>query len=135
MHLFVYGTLRKTPSPRSNSDAHQRFLSNAFYCGTASVSGQLISLGSYPALVLDDTSGKKVKGEIFKIEASDLQKLDEYEEIDLHSTDNEYQRIQKSILADSGESYSVWVYVLDQSFLNNKNKKFEIIESGDWCAE
>lgn len=135
MHLFVYGTLRKKSSPRSNSDAYRRFLSNAFYCGTASVSGQLISLGSYPALILDNGTGMQVKGEIFKIDAKDLQTLDEYEEIDPQSPNNEYQRIQKNIRADSGEEYSVWIYVLDQSFLSNKNKKFEIIESGDWCAE
>jgi gamma-glutamylcyclotransferase (GGCT)/AIG2-like uncharacterized protein YtfP len=135
MHLFVYGTLRKTPSPRSNSDSHQRFLSNALYCGTASVAGQLISLGSYPALILDEHSNHKVKGEIFKIDASDLQTLDEYEEIDPHSSNNEYQRIHKNILADSGDEYFVWIYVLDHSFFVKNQDKYDVIESGDWCAE
>jgi gamma-glutamylcyclotransferase (GGCT)/AIG2-like uncharacterized protein YtfP len=129
MYLFVYGTLRQTPSLRGNNQAYHRFLSQARYCGTASVEGQLVSLGTYPALILNDHAKNQVKGEIFKIEEKDLQKLDEYEEIDPHSSHNEYQRIQKEIIADSGKHYAVWMYVL-----NNKAGDYEIIESGDWCA-
>jgi gamma-glutamylcyclotransferase (GGCT)/AIG2-like uncharacterized protein YtfP len=129
MYLFVYGTLRQTPSPRGNNDAHSRFLSQASYCDTASVDGQLISLGTYPALILNSHAKSQVKGEIFKIEETDLQKLDEYEEIDPHSNHNQYQRVQKEIIAESGMHYSVWVYVL-----NNNAGDYEIIESGDWCA-
>ena len=129
MYLFVYGTLRKTPSARGNNDAHQRLLSQASYCGTAWIQGQLVSLGAYPALILNDHAEARVKGEIFKIAEKDLQQLDAYEEVDPHSNHNEYQRIQKEIIADCGNAYSVWVYVL-----NNNSGNYEVIESGDWCT-
>lgn len=133
MYLFVYGTLRKTASARGNNDAHQRFLSQALYCGTASVAGQLVSLGAYPALILNDQAIHRVKGEIFKIAEKDLQQLDAYEEVDPHSSHNEYQRIQKDVIADCGKRYSVWVYVLNNNAGNNTDN-YEVIESGDWCA-
>jgi gamma-glutamylcyclotransferase (GGCT)/AIG2-like uncharacterized protein YtfP len=133
MYLFVYGTLRRKPSPRTKKKslgkAHQRFLINSPYCGEASVKGYLYSLGEYPGLILDETSTLNIKGEIFQIEESDLHKLDEYEEIDPLSTNNEYQRIQTEITADSGERFLAWVYIL-----NDVNRKREIIQSGDWCA-
>jgi gamma-glutamylcyclotransferase (GGCT)/AIG2-like uncharacterized protein YtfP len=129
MYLFVYGTLRQTASSRGNNDAHRRFLSQASFCGTASVAGQLVSLGAYPALILNDYANSQVKGEIFKITENDLKKLDEYEEIDPRSNHNQYQRIQKEIIAESGIHYSAWIYAL-----NNNDGDYEIIESGDWCA-
>jgi gamma-glutamylcyclotransferase (GGCT)/AIG2-like uncharacterized protein YtfP len=133
MYLFVYGTLRRKPSPRTKHSllnaAHQRFLVHAKYCDEASVKGYLYSLGEYPGLILDENSMHQIKGEIFQIEESDLQKLDEYEEIDPLSTSNEYQRIQTEITADSGERFLAWVYIL-----NDGDRKREIIQSGDWCA-
>jgi gamma-glutamylcyclotransferase (GGCT)/AIG2-like uncharacterized protein YtfP len=133
MYLFVYGTLRRKPSPRTKQaslgEAHQRFLINSHYCGEALVNGYLYSLGEYPGLILDENTTGQVKGEIFQIEESDLKKLDEYEEIDPLSTNNEYQRIQTEITADSGERFLAWVYIL-----NDVDRKRKIIQSGDWCA-
>jgi gamma-glutamylcyclotransferase (GGCT)/AIG2-like uncharacterized protein YtfP len=133
MYLFVYGTLRRKPSPRTKKvslgKAHLHFLINSPYCGEASVKGYLYSLGEYPGLILDETSTLNIKGEIFQIEESDLHKLDEYEEIDPLSTSNEYQRIQKIIIDNSGNNFLAWIYVL-----KDKNRIIEPIDSGDWCS-
>lgn len=128
MHLFVYGTLRKTHSPRAAS-AHTQFLSDAIFCGAASVKGHLYSLGHYPGLLLDDDSPTNVKGEIYQINQKTLAILDEYEEIDQAKTNNEYQRINKMITNDQGEKFSVWIYMVNQ-----KPAGKELIESGDWCS-
>lgn len=129
MHLFVYGTLRKTYSPRAAS-AHSRFLSKAAYCGTAYIKGYLYSLGNYPALVFDENSPTQVKGEIYQIDEKTLTILDEYEEIDPQNPNNEYQRRQIEILIDQGKRLSAWVYVMNQ-----QPDGKELIESGDWCEE
>ncbi len=129
MHLFVYGTLRKTYSSRAAS-AHSRFLSDAVYCGTASISGYLYSLGNYPALIFDEHSPILVKGEIYQIDEKTLTILDEYEEIDPQNPNNEYQRRQLEIITDRGNALSVWAYVMNQ-----EPDGKELIESGDWCCE
>lgn len=127
MYLFVYGTLRKTFSPRAAS-AHSRFLSDASYCGAASIKGYLYSLGNYPAFVFDENSPTLVKGEIYQINEKTLTALDEYEEIDPQNPDNEYRRCKLDITTDQGQPLSVWVYLMNQQ----PNGK-ELIESGDWC--
>lgn len=127
MHLFVYGTLRKTFSPRAAS-AHSRFLSDAIYCGTACITGYLYSLSNYPALVFDENSPSLVKGEIYQIDENTLTTLDEYEEIDSQNPNNEYQRCKLDIITDQGQALSVWVYVMNQ-----KPDGKELIQSGDWC--
>lgn len=132
MYLFVYGTLRRTPSHRSGNSAHDKFLSQAIYCGTASIAGHLISLGAYPALIVDSNSTTNVKGEIYRIQESDLVALDLYEEIEPLSTNNEFQRVQKPITSDAGEQFSVWIYLLNSD--EGDYKKYDVIESGDWCA-
>ena len=129
MYLFVYGTLRKSPSPRAAS-AHSRFLSDAIYCGTASIAGYLYSLGNYPAFVFDENSLSLVKGEIYQIDEKTMAILDEYEEIDPQNPNSEYQRLQIEILTDQGQALSVWVYVMNQ-----KSDGKELIPSGDWCEE
>jgi gamma-glutamylcyclotransferase (GGCT)/AIG2-like uncharacterized protein YtfP len=129
MYLFVYGTLRKTFSPRAAS-AHSRFLSDAIYCGTAPITGYLYSLGNYPALVFDENSPALVKGEIYQIDEKTLIILDEYEEIDPQNPNNEYQRRQIEIITDQGNTLTVWVYLMNQ-----KRDGKELIPSGDWCEE
>ena len=129
MYLFVYGTLRKTFSPRAAS-AHSRLLSDAIYCGTASIAGYLYSLGNYPALVFDENSPSLVKGEIYQNDEKTLAILDEYEEIDPQKPNSEYQRLQIEILTDQGQALSVWVYLMNQ-----KPDGKELIQSGDWCEE
>lgn len=128
MYLFVYGTLRKTPSPRAIS-AHSKFLSDAIFCGIASVKGYLYSLGHYPGLLLDDDSPTSVKGEIYQISEKTLATLDEYEEIDPTKTNNEYHRIKKIITDGEGENFSVWIYAIAR-----KPEGKELIESCDWCS-
>lgn len=129
MYLFVYGTLRKSPSPRAAS-AHSRFLSDAIYCGTACITGYLYSLGNYPAFVFNENSLSLVKGEIYQIDEKTMAILDEYEEIDPQNPNNEYQRCKLDITTDQGQAISVWVYLMNQ-----KPDGKELIESGDWCCE
>lgn len=71
--LFVYGTLqrgecsdlsRKKPVPR--------------YLGEGQVRGWLYDLGHCPALVLDE-AGPVVQGEVFELESSLFEELDEWE--------------------------------------------------------
>lgn len=71
--LFVYGTLqrgecsdisRKKPAPR--------------YLGEGRVRGWLYDLGHCPALVLDE-AGPVVQGEVFELESSLFDELDEWE--------------------------------------------------------
>jgi len=130
MHLFVYGTLRKKPSSRVLNTVHQQFLSQAMFCGEAKLNGYLYSLGSYPGLLLDDLAESQVTGEIYQINETDLELLDAYEEIDNDSENTEYQRILKTIVSDSGEKFSVWIYVMKTS-----TNGIELIISGDWCAD
>lgn len=128
MYLFVYGTLRKTPSPYAAS-LHNNFLADAVFCGTASIKGCLYKLSHYPGLFIDDNSPIDVKGEIYKIDETTLTILDEYEEIDPAKNNNEYRRINKIITNNEGDSFSAWIYVINQ-----KPEGKKLIESGDWCS-
>lgn len=127
MHLFVYGTLRKAYSSRASS-LHHKFLSDAIFCGTASIKGYLYLLGHYPGLVPDENSPTHVQGEIYQINKKILATLDEYEEIDPDKTDNEYQRINRIVTNGHGENFSAWVYVMNQ-----QPEGQQLIVSGDWC--
>lgn len=74
----VYGTLKK------NYSNHSYFLTNAKYMGDAFVDGLLFHKGNFPMLVAQPTEvalrqGMKIKVEVYKVTADQLEKLDRLE--------------------------------------------------------
>ena len=72
--LFVYGTLKR--GGRGN-----RFLVGQEFLGEATTEPlyRLYDLGTYPALVKDEAHGLAVKGELWSVDQSCLNELDDYE--------------------------------------------------------
>ncbi len=75
--VFVYGTLKRGGSNHS-------FLASQIYLGEAElVPGfTLYSLGEYPGLVAEPENPENVTGELWKVDAPTLAKLDALEGID-----------------------------------------------------
>jgi gamma-glutamylcyclotransferase (GGCT)/AIG2-like uncharacterized protein YtfP len=70
-HLFIYGTLKRG---QPNHD----WLADGEYLGPAETLPhyRLINCGPYPGLLIDRESGKSVVGELWKVGAETLQRLD-----------------------------------------------------------
>jgi len=82
MDVFVYGTLKK-------GFGNHHFLEAAYFMGTASVPGILLSLGGFPGLILEE-NGWNVKGEVWRINKElDLPALDRLEGHPSHYTRKE----------------------------------------------
>ena len=102
--LFVYGTLRKDIG---NSRFHvlAREAREVTFVGHGRIQGRLFDLGAYPGLVLSDDSGTRVRGEVYALSnpRETLSRLDDYE-------GSEFERVERSVVLDSGASDKAWVY-------------------------
>lgn len=129
-YLFVYGSLRRcADTPMS------RWLDfNATWVGQGQVNGQLYYLGSYPALLLDDSLGLQVVGDIFQWPhdqgASLLAYLDDYEGIVNHAENNEYNRVTTRVTHAAGHLLA-YVYVFNRELSSYHHK--QLIPGGDYC--
>lgn len=123
-YIFVYGTLMRT----CPTGAHQTYLANAKFIGTAKVKGNLHRVSYYPALVLDDAAGWVV-GELYQLTSSaQLQQLDAYEECTYPGQpQQEYQRKIVDVQNDEGAVFAAWVYCY-QHAVNH----LPLIPSGDF---
>jgi gamma-glutamylcyclotransferase (GGCT)/AIG2-like uncharacterized protein YtfP len=123
-YIFVYGTLRRA----CTTGAHQTYLANAEFVGSANVRGSLYRVSYYPALVLDD-SADWVLGEVYRLSSNEqLQRLDAYEECTYPSLpDQEYQRKQITVITDKGTSLMAWIYSYQHPIAG-----LEKISSGDF---
>jgi gamma-glutamylcyclotransferase (GGCT)/AIG2-like uncharacterized protein YtfP len=121
--VFVYGTLR-----RGGSNAFR--MDGAEFVGAGEASGKLYAISWYPGLVLCGGSDA-VKGDLFRVGASQLAVLDEFEGISADEIEGaEYRRVKAGATTGSGESLTAWVYEWIGPVQENRR-----ILSGDWLAE
>jgi len=124
--IFVYGTLRRG----CNTGAHQRFLGDAEFLGSARVRGRLYQISYYPGLVPDVNAGW-VSGEVYRLaDEAQLGALDDYEECPPPRHPNqEYRREQLQLIMAKGAQLQAWTYVYQQS-----TRDLQIIASGDFLS-
>ena len=119
--VFVYGTLRR-------GEANAGLLRDAECISEkAYMRGGLYDTGcGYPALTL---SGQQcVQGEVYRVDAPTLKKLDELEDYYAKGDPrNLYERVSVAVHSDQGDM-QVWTYI----FLEEKALQLERIDSGDW---
>lgn len=98
-HLFVYGTLRSNGAAAS-------LLADGELIGQGHVGGVLYNIDDeYPALVVyGDTP---VRGEVWRLPATSLLSLDEYEGVG----EGLFRRIGVSVTMQDGETVGCWTYV------------------------
>ena len=120
MLIFVYGTFCKGLSRNS-------VLKDAKHLGIASCKGNLIDIGSYPALIQGDG---KVIGEIYQIDPDViLQRLDEIEGYNEHNEIGSYyvRRKTAATLFSNGATVDAAIY-----FYNQKHAEHPSIECNDY---
>ena len=125
--LFVYGTLLSGLS-------NHHHMQGARCLGPATMQGALFDLGDYPAMRLigDSTAPMgTVLGELYQIDASQWQRLDDLEEVDPASVENSmYLRVSADVTwlaADTPQALRAQVYVYNWS-LEDRHP----IEHGDF---
>ena len=113
--VFVYGTLRRG----STHSMSIRFPESKFIT-EATVRGSLYDLGSYPGLVLDESSSL-VAGEVYEVDDETLKQIDDFE------SSSNYRRREVQISPGS-LNLPGWTYEPDPAFYS-----FQVlIPSGDW---
>lgn len=128
-HLFVYGTLRENVG----HEMYHVLATHAVLVGTATVCGELYSLGEYPGLVPRQDTTDVIKGELYQIGINALMHtlsvLDEYEGLGPEDLlPHEYRRELVSVTLASGRQLEAWAYVLNRS-----PEGLERIRSGDFA--
>lgn len=125
--LFVYGTLLSGLS-------NHHHMQGARCLGPATMQGALFDLGDYPAMRLMGDSATPmgtVLGELYQIDASQWQRLDDLEEVDPASVENSmYLRVSADVTwlaADTPQALRAQVYVYNWSL-----KGRHPIEHGDF---
>ncbi|MBB6452679.1 gamma-glutamylcyclotransferase (GGCT)/AIG2-like uncharacterized protein YtfP [Salirhabdus euzebyi] len=118
--VFVYGTLRK-----NESNAH--YVEDALCIAKqAWTYGKLFDTDlGYPAMI---TSNKeKVYGEVYEVDANQLEKLDWLEGYKGDGERNDYERITQTIYTDN-DNYEALVYIYEPKKVRTKVE----ISFGDW---
>ena len=101
--VFVYGTLRRGASN------HWRMEEAEFVC-EAWVLGHLYPIDWYPGMVLDG-AGVPVQGEVYRVGAELLEKLDEFEGVTgAGLVADEYARVKAEAQQRQGPKMDVWVW-------------------------
>lgn len=113
--LFVYGTLLSGLS-------NHHHMQGATCLGPAMMQGALFDLGDYPAMRLNGDSAAPlgtVLGELYQIDASQWQRLDDLEEVDPASVENSmYLRVSADVTwlaTDTPQALRAQVYVYNWS--------------------
>ena len=105
----------------------------ATFVGYARIQGRLFDLGEYPGLVLSGDPGAWVRGEVYALAnpRETLSRLDDYEGCGPNSPKpHEFERVDESVVLDSGASARAWVYVYGGSTANKRE-----IVSGDYSSK
>jgi gamma-glutamylcyclotransferase (GGCT)/AIG2-like uncharacterized protein YtfP len=102
--VFVYGTLKK-------GGMYHYLLEDAQYCGRSVTCDtcdkmQMFDQGEYPVVIRSATLGYAIRGELWRVSASTLQKLDDLEGLD----EGLYQRIETQVRSN-GELFTAWIYL------------------------
>ncbi len=128
MHLFVYGTLR-----RSAAHPMHRLLLPAAFVGPGRFQGKLYDLGRYPAAVASADPADTVHGEVYLLHApaATLAALDRYEGCSPDEpAPHEYVRAAAAIRLDTDSRL-----VAAQIYLYNRpTAHLTRIEPGDYLA-
>ena len=114
-HVFVYGTLR-----RSGRNDIARYRPAPAFVREAHIAGTLFDLGSYPGVVLGGAG--RVKGEIYRVDASVEAELDALEEV---ADDDSGEYIKRRLVIDGIDCL---VYEIHPSRIVDRT----VIEGGDW---
>lgn len=118
MHVFVYGTLRKHEKNSSLLEGRRCLAEQAW------VYGELYDTGlGYP--VMRKSTGQKVYGEVYSIDAETLQKLDILEDYEDGRENNLYDRNEIPIYTDKG-------VITALVYIENLPLGKEQIKHGDW---
>lgn len=105
MHLFVYGTLRK-----SASHPMHRLLHPAVFVGLGRFQGQLYDLGTYPAAIPSADAADTVLGEVYLLAdpGTTLAALDRYEGCAADDpTPHEYVRTAADIRLEAADNPTI----------------------------
>lgn len=94
--IFVYGTLREGGSKHDRMEGAKRL-------GEAWVLGRLYEIAWHPGMLLDESEGIPVRGEVFEIERAMLRPLDEFE-------GNEFERLKTTVHLKEGGEVRAWIY-------------------------
>ncbi len=114
--IFAYGTLREGASN------HHR-LNGMKALGEAWMLGRLYGIDWYPGMILDDSEGIPVRGEVYRIEREMLRSLDEFES-------NEFERLKTTVHLKEGGEVEAWVY----EYRGKVEGKREIVPA-DWMKQ
>lgn len=127
MHLFVYGTLRRSAA----HPMHEVLRANASLVGPARARGVLYRVGCYPGMVLDDMAGW-VTGELYYLHNVEvLASLDDYEGAGPDDPEpREFRRIEALVEPSGADPRRAWLYVYGWS-----TKGLAVIGSGDYLAD
>ena len=130
-YIFVYGSLRRD----AKNDVFEEVRPHLQYVGVGSFPGLLFDLGGYPGAVLtDEKTSSKVKGELYTIEESRnevLRTLDDYEEYFRDSISKSlFIRKRVDVTLRNGKEVNSWVYLFNKKLLHSKPVKQ--IPSGDY---
>ena len=115
--VFAYGTLMK-----GQSRHHLLEPAEIKSVLPASLAGELLDFGEYPALRLMSSGNSRVRGELIELGALDkvLEQIDEEE-------GPQFRREIVNATADSGETQFAWVYVIA-----SEKSDAPPIRSGSW---
>lgn len=123
--LFVYGTLRAG----SGHPMAARLVAAATSVARASVRGQLLEVGRYPALVLGGET--EVVGDCLRLdperEAKTLDVLDGYEGVG--DEPPLFRRVEAEVQDAEGRRRTAWIYVWARD-----TEGLRAVEGGDWLA-
>ena len=122
--LFAYGTLQPDHAPEEVADLVPRFER----VGKGTVRGTLYDLGSYPGVVLDESSPRRISGTVFRLPAGNdiLTRLDDYEGFDPQAPlSSLFIRRLHRVDLDGGPTLPCWIYEY-----NGSTDRAVVIESG-----
>lgn len=113
-YLFLYGTLLPQEVSGKSSEIIRRLKS----VGPATVRGRLYDFGDYPGAILDRSTNRLIKGELFELNDGnrELRIFDEYEEFRTTDIDNSlFVRVRTDAELNDGRRLNAWIYVYNRN--------------------
>jgi gamma-glutamylcyclotransferase (GGCT)/AIG2-like uncharacterized protein YtfP len=112
--LFAYGSLQPGQAPSEIAPV----VAGLQIAGRGYVLGTLRGFGQYPGAVLDEASGDRIPGTIYRLpdDSEVLRQLDEYEEFFPESLETSaFLRELHPVHWEDGRVVECWVYVLNEN--------------------
>lgn len=125
--LFVYGSLRQ-----GFRHPAYAYISRYFtLVSEGKVKANLYDMGEYPAAIPDETSGRTLVGELYRINHPDelgwaLAQLDDYEGLNTENQEPGLFRREPVTVYANGQTCQAWVY-----WFNGDTSGKPFVESGD----